>query len=752
MNEQFFDNVKDVLFDDNTQTPFLSPESIDAPVGSMADSYWKFSGLYEGTGHIVRDILYRPTLVPSGDKWQRNARFIPGSTFGGEIGPAKQRDVMIVGTLPLQEQDAMGILPAIRCLLGDTRDVVQNALLEAGLTQAQIDDFYVTNLVRFPRLDNGIKKTIYAAWKNECAHYLEQELFLVKPKVILAMGTHPSQYFTKYPVTKAVGRVFDYPVGKFHTAKVICAIDPKGVIADFEKRPLFMLSSQLLSDTVNQKKQQTKDEFNIFEVDTEQELSTIVDVLIEKGHTEFSVDCEWGGGQHFLDQGAALRTVQIGWSGSESMVVILHRQHMRKAFTPYVTSALVHLRRLLQRPGIKVIGHNLAADIPWLDEYGLDLSGQLHFDTMLASQLFEPTASHVLESLSVSHIPGWIRHDFDLVDWVKDNPLTDGLSYSEIPDEILHPYGGKDACATYLLYKYYDAQFKLQKNWALGKLFRKLVMPADLSFIEIEQNGVYMDRDRLIDMEKRYRAKYLELRAKFRIMIGKPHFNPDSPIQKQTLLFDELGLTPIKTTGKYPKDWVDVCARGEQGLYSPSTDDESLGILKVHSPVAAELQKVCLIWTVLKNFLKPEIVDPITGNKKYVGGLIGNIKPDGRLHTRISQMVKTGRLASHDPNIMNMPNRQEAAIQAAAGGGLPGIRSGFAAVVGWLIVAADYCQAEICSLAYLSGDPTLIAAVGSGADVHSTVCRQMFELDCSLDEVKTRYKHLRVAAKSIVFG
>lgn len=101
---------------------------------------------------------------------------------------------------------------------------------------------------------------------------------------------------------------------------------------------------------------------------------------------------------------------------------------------------------------------------------------------------------------------------------------------------------------------------------------------------------------------------------------------------------------------------------------------------------------------------------------------------------------------------MNLPNQQEAAIQTAGGGGLPGIRSCFMAEPGSLIVSADYVQAEIATLAYLSGDPILIAAVESGEDIHSVAAKTMFKLDCSIKDVKIHYKPRRVAAKSIIFG
>jgi DNA polymerase I-like protein with 3'-5' exonuclease and polymerase domains len=178
-------------------------------------------------------------------------------------------------------------------------------------------------------------------------------------------------------------------------------------------------------------------------------------------------------------------------------------------------------------------------------------------------------------------------------------------------------------------------------------------MPATLAFIEIERNGVYMDRERLIVMEDQYRRKYQELLGPFREMINQPLFNPDSPKQKANLLYETLGLTPVKTTGKYPKMWEEVVEEGTERLYSPAVDDETLGILACKSPIVKALQDICLIGTVRKSFLTPRVLNPVTGSVDYKKGLIGFIKRDGRLHPQISQMLKTGRLAAHDPNLQS---------------------------------------------------------------------------------------------------
>jgi DNA polymerase-1 len=118
-------------------------------------------------------------------------------------------------------------------------------------------------------------------------------------------------------------------------------------------------------------------------------------------------------------------------------------------------------------------------------------------------------------------------------------------------------------------------------------------------------------------------------------------------------------------------------------------------------------------------------------------------------------MLKTGRLASLEPNIMNIANKQEVAVQSVfkeLGMSVPKLRSTFMAEPGKMMIVADYTQAELAALGYMSGDPALTKAIKAGDDIHSTITKQMFNLDCEVSQVKKLYPNLRVSGKSIVFG
>ena len=631
------------------------PDDLSNPLGPLVANYLDKS--VASPFELVESILHEIVVIPS-EVTATNAKFIPGCFLGGKVGP-KPAEIMVIGkipydTLPIDISEfGIQLTHPLSVSLGAMLPLLCGMFEEAGFTKEEYDKFYYTNIVRFGRLDNGIKKTIPVAWVRECSHFLEQELLIVKPKWILCLGAEATKAVLKSTVKKSLGVVHTYtgPVGE--EISVVCAQDPRTVLMSFESKPSLVTALKFFRASLNGTATDSRPPRNYFYIDDVDQLDVIADQLIAADIKEFTIDCEWGNGQSWLDTGAKLRTIQIAWSGSDAVVVILRRAGMREAFMPDVPSAFRTVRKLLCRPGIKVIGHGISADFCWLKEAGIDISGVVYFDTMLASHLFEPTATHDLESLVTRTIEGWPKYDVQLEKWKTANPIPDGKAYGDIPDEILHEYAADDSCATFLLYKHYEELFTRPGNERLSKLFYSLVMPADLSLMEMSSNGVYMDKPRLIQMEQQYQEMYNSLLMKFRTLIGDGSFNPNSAKQKVALLFNQLQLPPLKTTGKYPLMWDDVVESGEEFLYSPAVDDETLGTLAAGSVIAKRLQEICLIGTVLKSFLVPKVVNKITGISDYSKGLIGFIKPDGRLHTRISQMLKTGRLASAEPNLQH---------------------------------------------------------------------------------------------------
>jgi len=736
--------------------PIVPLERIAYPLGPIVSAFLDKVQTVRTPEGMVRSILYRQTSVTTDSKYACSAMFFPGMTLDGNmIGPLKQCDVMIVGKMPpIMQQFATE--PADTLLAGG-RSILCKSLEEAGISPEVYGGFYVTNMIRFPSIAKKAGGTTPKVWQTECYHYLMQELWLINPKYILCLGSEASTFFTNYIINKAQSHVFDYTLPSGSVAKVICAINPAAVVKNAEENPRFMTGIKLLADILLGRSIETH-KANYEYIYSTSALEAALAKLQDK--YDFALDCEWAG-EHWLDDDAYIRTIQLGWSGADALVIVLRDEFGNNKFQGTCTELCEILHKfLVRRKGVRLVGHNIADDLSWLRDFGVDLLPSVFFDTMLAAHLFEPTTSHELKDLAVRYIPGWKRHDFELSAWMKETKFKSGAGFKDVPSKILLPYSAGDVCSTFLLFEHYMTKLADPQYVNLRTLFFEQVMRATPAFMEIEETGSLMDIPRMLEMQQGYRVRRDKLLSEFRQLIGNPTFNPESGKQKIELLFNELKLVPIKTTGKYPMMWDEVVSKNEQEKYTPATDDETLAALGQHSIVAAKLREICLLSTILKNFLQEPSTDDDTGERVYERGLMG-VKRDGRLHTRISQMLKTGRVSTNDPNLSNMPKKQEGEVQKILNhprwklDGLqkvPKIRSVFMAEEGSLFVTCDYKQAEIAALAYLSGDETLIAAVESGQDVHSVVCKKMFKLDCPIKDIKRKYSSLRVAAKSLIFG
>jgi len=680
--------------------PIIPLDMVPYGLGPMLSTQYEAANRLDPTGipdveTFLEMFLYSRRVVLTQDMLDKQldkAMFIPGVLLNGTVGPASAR-VMLINEIPSRNL-LMGSTGYVggdivtgHTHMGDAISVLLEELNQCELTADDINNMYLTSFVKFPRLVD--KKQIKSAWIKESMHLLYQELLLVQPELILTFGKAPSAFFTGFPLSKAFGHTFPMKynyvgiedlepeaqrfyndAGQFE-AKVVSTSSPGAVLANPEMKPSFSsglnkFASLVRGNTHAVKAQEGCNANGVKQrtIDNALELSNLVDELIASNITEFAVDVEWGGGEHYLDVGNALRTVQFAWSHVDSAVIVLHKCGMKPEFKPRLVDAYAQLRRLFQRSDVRVICHSIASDIPALSHIGVDLRSQVFFDTMLASHLLDATMSHKLEDLAIRYIQHWQRQDFKLIHWLKDNPIKEGRAYADIPDEILVPYGGDDAVATFILYDIFTEKLNLEANSGIRALFYDLVMPAALSIMSIEMTGIRMDQDRLLVMQEIYESKYTELLEAFRRKIGKPNFNPNSPKQKVELLFDELNLPKIKSTASSGRSlqWDEVISKGDQDKYTPSTDDEVLQILAVKSGVAKALHQVTLLSTTIKYFLPPRRIDN-TGRLSYCDGLLGFVKGDGRLHTSISQMLKTGRLASRKPNIMNLPNKQEGAVR-----------------------------------------------------------------------------------------
>jgi uracil-DNA glycosylase family 4 len=481
--------------------------------------------------------------------------------------------VMVVGTWPSQQDAAAG-----RNFIGPAGTILIQALERVGLGVADYGRWYVVNLVRHQNLDPSTQK-VPAAWVKNFRVLLEQELRLVRPSFVLALGSEAAKALIdpSLKVNAAQGRVFDRSVPihwpeqeeQFHSYRVVPCIHPQYVARSADKLPEFQMTIQRFVDLVLGVESSDREErLDHRVVWTERELSAIVDEVAAEavpGEAQaIAIDCEWHG-DYPTEPGAWLRTIQFSHKPGFAACVVLRRQGGQAAFVPSIGRIASQLRRLLLPEGrsVRLVGHHLRADLPWI-VHGLDLrlgedliaafDGPATpeetrtaggFDTMLAAHSVTEAAAFKLEVLSLNVI-GLPRYDGPLQQWKTDYCRQHDLDaedlegYGECPDDVLHPYALMDADATRRLFDAYNRDGGLLDVDQYGESSRLPFwnsMRATQGFLEMEMTGLSIDRrqvDRLTDefMEARSR-----LVAELKEELHWPAFNPASVQHCRTLLY-----------------------------------------------------------------------------------------------------------------------------------------------------------------------------------------------------------------------
>ncbi|MGC0120323.1 DNA polymerase I [Pseudoalteromonas piscicida] len=356
---------------------------------------------------------------------------------------------------------------------------------------------------------------------------------------------------------------------------------------------------------------------------------------------------------------------------------------------------------LLADPQIKKVGQNLKYDQSVLARAGLELQG-IAFDTMLESYVFNSVGTrHDMDSLALKYL-GHKTISFEDIAGKGKNQLT----FNQIELEKAAPYAAEDADITLRLHQHLWPL--IEKENRLKQVFTEIELPLLSVLSRIERTGVHIDGDMLakqsIEIEKRLGE--LEQQA---FEIAGEEFNLSSTKQLQAILFDKLELPVIKKTPKgSPSTAEEVLQELAHDYPLPKLIIEHRGLAKLKSTYTDKL---------------PKLVNADTG----------------RVHTSYHQAVTaTGRLSSSDPNLQNIPIRNEAGRR---------IRQAFVADNNKQIVAADYSQIELRIMAHLSQDKGLLSAFAEGKDVHSATASEVFSVP--LEEVTS---DMRRKAKAVNFG
>jgi DNA polymerase-1 len=361
---------------------------------------------------------------------------------------------------------------------------------------------------------------------------------------------------------------------------------------------------------------------------------------------------------------------------------------------------LSKMKPWLENPDKPKVGQHLKYDSHIFCNHGIALHGVVH-DTLLQSYVFESHRSHDMDSLALRHLD---RKTITFQEVCGKGASQ--ICFDEVALDRATEYAAEDADVTLQLH--YAMWPHIADNDKLRFIYEKVELPTAVVLQKIERNGVLVDPQRLNAQSNELGKRMLEIERQAYELAGQP-FNLNSPKQIGEIFFDKLKLPVVKKT---PSG-------------TPSTDEEVLQKLAEDYP----LPKILLDYRSLSKLKStytdklPKMIDATTG----------------RVHTNYAQAVAvTGRLASNDPNLQNIP------IRTAEG---RRIREAFIASADGVILSADYSQIELRIMAHLSGDENMLRAFADGEDIHRATAAEIFSIAPS--EVSSEQRRY---AKVINFG
>ncbi|HKW39708.1 MAG TPA: DNA polymerase I [Gemmatimonadales bacterium] len=367
---------------------------------------------------------------------------------------------------------------------------------------------------------------------------------------------------------------------------------------------------------------------------------------------------------------------------------------------PLTSAALGPLAALLVDPSVRKAGHDIKRAWLVLRRAGVELAG-VAYDSMLASFVLDPgRRSHAIEDLARERLSLAVPTFAELVGRGKaERP------FGSVPVGDAARYG---AAATETALRLRDAFQPELEDHALLRLLETIEVPLISVLVDMEWQGVRIDRDRLREIAGTFARELLELERTVYRAAGT-EFNINSTPQLRHVLFEKHQLPVVKKTKT-----------------GPSTDFD---VLEQLAAMGHEVPRLLIEYRELSKLMST-----------YVDALPAFINPEtGRIHTSFNQAgAATGRLSSSDPNLQNIPVRTPRGET---------IRRAFVAAPGAVLLTADYSQIELRLLAHLSGDPAFVEAFGQGGDIHRQTAAIIF--DVPQDRVTAE---MRARAKTINFA
>ena len=376
------------------------------------------------------------------------------------------------------------------------------------------------------------------------------------------------------------------------------------------------------------------------------------------------------------------------------------------------------LRPILQNEAVEKIAQNAKFDYSMLKRYGVEVSDPL-FDTMIAHYLLQPEMQHNMDYLSEVYLKYRPIPTSDLIN-TKAKKSSESLfdfdeeekpqTMREVPVDKVMQYCCEDSDVTLQLYKVFKNELKKEK---LEKLFYEIEIPLVKVLADMELTGVRIDVAALKESEGILNQELKNIEARITELAGHP-FNPLSPKAVGTVLFDEMKLDP-------------KAKKTKSGQYT--TSEEVLQKLRDKSPIIDEILNYRGVKKLLSTYIEalPQEINHRTG----------------RIHAQFNQTVTaTGRLSSSNPNLQNIPIRDELGRE---------LRKAFIPDEGEVFFSADYSQIELRLMAHLSQDPNMTEAFLSGEDIHTATAAKIYHLPVG-EVTKLQRTKAKTANFGIIYG
>jgi uracil-DNA glycosylase family 4 len=563
----------------------------------MVDAYLDFlyfRTLYDNT--FMLPVMFNGNIL--------EARMVPGACWltNSKPGPFRKFKYMVIGKAPIDQDINAG-----RINYGINGDYLWSLLEQHGFDKA---DFYLTNVIKHKTLDpssNGLK----SVWVNNCSPILKLELMLAKPDFILLTGDEALKAVAgrDKKLSDAVGKVFDIEIpcidGTTHVAKAVAAVNPSYVLRYPEHSDRLSSSIEHFAALCNGREFLSNEtDISHMDIRSDAELALIAEEILNEPNPVIAIDLEWNG-EWPTEKNAYVRTLQLSWKPKVACSIVVNKAGGGVVFG----GGMDRLKEILNQiffpkdgRKVRVVGHYLTADLPWMKSLGVDLTSIFEapndddfstvisdddmaafkfgfektkfeggFDTLLAAHAVNETDVFNLEEQAVRYcnVPRW---EGPVTEWRKKHCKEKGIKdsalegYGECPDEVIIPYGCYDADVTRRLYDFYngigDQPGKLDKD-KYGNNCRLpfwLSMRAYPAFIEMRQKGILIDQARVSELTELYDTLHESLLDKLRAMIKWPDFNASSTFHKRELLFGE------KYSGKRDASGASIRLRPEEAV------------------------------------------------------------------------------------------------------------------------------------------------------------------------------------------